>query len=179
MKILIKNGIVITSAASSQQDILIDDKQIVEVADSIAPDGVDQVVDARGLYVMPGGIDVHTHLALPMFDTVSSDDHYTGHKAAAFGGTTTVLDFISHDDRDLLPNVERWHRKAAGLAAVDYSFHMNLTHFDQAILDQLPLLVKEGITSVKMFTAYNERLRLNDAEIFQLMRASVPVTLSP
>jgi dihydropyrimidinase len=179
MKILIKNGIVITSAASENQDILIDGSQIVEVEDTIAPEGVDQVVDAKGLYVMPGGIDVHTHLALPMFDTISSDDHYTGHKAAAFGGTTTVLDFIAHDDHDLLPNIERWHQKAAGLAALDYSFHMNLTHFDRAILEQLPLLVKEGITSVKMFTAYNDRLRLNDAEIFQVMRASAPLGLLP
>ena len=179
MKILIKNGIVITSAASISQDILIDGSLIIAVKENISPDGVDQVVDAQGLYVMPGGIDVHTHLALPMFDTISSDDHYTGHKAAAFGGTTTVLDFIAHDDHDLLPNVERWHQKAASLAALDYSFHMNLTHFDKRIFEQLPLLVNEGITSVKMFTAYNDRLRLDDAEIFQLMRASASLGLLP
>lgn len=176
---LIKNGTLITAAATSHQDILIDGAQIIEVSENIAPDRADEVVDANGLYVMPGGVDVHTHLALPMFDTISSDDHYTGHKAAAFGGTTTVMDFISHDDHDLLPNVNRWHQKAAGLAAVDYSFHMNLTQFDQAILRQLPLLVKEGITSVKVFTAYNERLRLDDADIFQVMRASAQLGILP
>lgn len=179
MKRLIKNGIVTTSLASSKKDVLIDGRQIIEVSDHIALEGVDQVVDAEGFFVMPGGIDVHTHLALPMFDTISSDDHYTGHKAAAFGGTTTVLDFISHDDHDLQPNIDRWHQKAANLAAVDYSFHMNLTQFDQTILAQLPLLVKKGIPSVKMFTAYNDRLRLNDSEIFQVMRACASLGLLP
>lgn len=92
------------------------------------------MIDAQGKYVLPGGIDVHTHFDLPMFGTVSSDDHYTGHKAAAFGGTTTVIDFVPQDLPSLRANVEAWHAKADPKAAIDFSFHMNITRFN----DQWP-----------------------------------------
>ncbi|MEE4194188.1 MAG: dihydropyrimidinase [Anaerolineae bacterium] len=170
MKTLIQNGTVVTHEWSKPFDVLIDGEIIADIGEKLSTEGVDRVVDATERLVMPGGIDVHTHLALPMFDTISSDDHYTGHKAAAFGGTTTVMDFIPHEDHDLMPNIERWHAKAEGLAAVDYSFHMNITQFDQDVLNQLPRLLEEGIPSAKMFTAYNHRMRLTDGEIFQVMR---------
>ena len=108
-----------------------------------------QVIDAKGKLIMPGGVDVHTHLELPMAGTVSSDDHYTGHKAAAFGGTTTVIDFISQDFPHLQDCVNAWHQKADNKAAVDYSFHMNITHFDDIIAKEIPQLKKEGITTLK------------------------------
>lgn len=179
MRTLIQNGTVVTAQQYGAADILIKDEVILQVGENLSHQGVDQVIDAAGLLVMPGGVDVHTHLALPMFDTVSSDDHYTGHKAAAFGGTTTVMDFIPHDDHDLMPNIERWHRKAKGLAAVDYSFHMNISQFDESVLQQLEVLVEQGIPSAKMFTAYNRRMRLHDGEIFQVMRRCAEFGILP
>ena len=118
---------------------------------------------------MPGGVDPHTHFDLPMSGTVSSDDHYTGHKAAAFGGTTTVMDFVPFDFDTIEESVSTWHKKAEK-AAVDYSFHMNLTKFNEKIAKKIPSLVKMGITTLKVFTAYNGRLRLDDGNIFRAMR---------
>jgi dihydropyrimidinase len=121
---------------------------------------------------MPGGVDVHTHFDLPMFGTVSSDDHYTGHKAAAFGATTTVIDFVPQDTSPLLRNVEIWHEKADPKAAVDFGFHMNITHWDEHVASEIPQLVDAGITSIKVFTAYNDRLRLPDDKILLAMRSA-------
>jgi dihydropyrimidinase len=170
MTTLIKSGTIITSAETVQADILIDGEEISAIGkDLIAPPQT-QVIDAFGKLVMPGGVDVHTHLDLPMFGTVSSDDHYTGMKAAAFGGTTSVIDFISQDVSPLLKNVELWHAKADEKAAVDFGFHMNITRFDDEVASEIPKLVKQGVTSLKVFTAYNDRLRLQDGEIFQILR---------
>ena len=102
------------------------------------------MIDARGKLVMPGGVDVHCHLDLPMFGTVSSDDHYTGHKAAAFGGTTTVIDFVSQDFPSLPACVDAWHAAVGGKAAVDYGFHMNITHLYANTLAELPGLLIGG-----------------------------------
>lgn len=169
MSILIKGGTIITAAETFPADILIEGERILAIGDDL-PAGDAQVIDATGKLVLPGGVDVHTHFDLPMFGTVSSDDHYTGHKAAAFGGTTTVIDFISQDVAPLLENVDRWHAKADPKAAVDFSFHMNITRFDEQVAADIPLLVGQGITTLKVFTAYNGRLRLPDGDIFQVMR---------
>lgn len=168
-KICIKNGTLITASETFTADILIEGEKIAAVGGGFDETNC-RVIDAEGKLVMPGGIDPHTHFDLPMFDTVSSDDHYTGHKAAAFGGTTTVMDFVPDDDRHLLNNVEHWHDKADPKAAIDFGFHMNITTFDQEIAAQIPDLLSAGITTLKVFTAYNGRLRLRDGEIFQLMR---------
>ncbi len=169
MPTLIRNGKLITDAQSFLADILIEDEKITQVGENLlAPDA--DVIDATGKIILPGGVDPHTHFDLPMFGTVSSDDHYTGHKAAAFGGTTTVIDFVSQDFPTLGESVAAWHVKADSKAAIDYSFHMNITHFDQSIAEQIPSLPALGITSVKVFSAYNGRLRLQDGEIFQVLR---------
>ncbi len=132
---------------------------------------IDEVIDASGKLVMPGGIDPHVHLDLPMFDTVSSDDHYTGHKAAAFGGTTTVMDFVPQPDTGTLADgVAEWHAKADHKAAIDFGFHMNITRLDAAIEAEIPKLLDLGIPTLKVFTAYNGRLRLQDGEIFRVMQ---------
>ena len=170
MAILIKSGKIITASESFYADILIEGEKISAVAENIPEQEGMQVIDAKGKLIMPGGVDVHTHLELPMAGTVSSDDHYTGHKAAAFGGTTTVIDFISQDFPHLQDCVNAWHQKADNKAAVDYSFHMNITHFDDIIAKEIPQLKKEGITTLKVFTAYNNRLRLDDGSIFKVMR---------
>lgn len=169
MDILIKSGTLITASETFQADILVQDGKISQLGTELqAPQA--QVIDATTKFILPGGVDPHTHFDLPMFNTVSSDDHYTGHKAAAFGGTTTVIDFVSQDFPSLAECVENWHAKADHKAAIDFSFHMNITKWDQAIAAEIPELVALGITSVKVFTAYNHRLRLQDDEIFKVMR---------
>ena len=151
-------------------DLLIEGETIAAVGSGL-PAADAEVVDVTGKLVLPGGVDPHTHFDLPMFDTVSSDDHYTGHKAAAFGGTTTVIDFVPTPERGpLRAGIDEWHAKADPKAAVDFSFHMNITRLDAAILDEIPRLVEQGVTTLKVFTAYNGRLRLQDGEIFQVMR---------
>ena len=128
------------------------------------------MIDLSGKLLLPGGVDPHTHFDLPMFDTVSSDDHYTGHKAAAFGGTTTVMDFVPQDGDTLAESVAAWRAKADPKAAVDFGFHMNITRFNDRIAAEIPNLKDLGINTLKVFMAYNGRLRLQDREIFQVMR---------
>ncbi|WP_298010674.1 MULTISPECIES: dihydropyrimidinase [Anaerolinea] len=171
MSLLIRNGTLITAAETFRADILIEGEKIAAIGASLsAPDA--EVLDAEGKLVLPGGVDVHTHFDLPMFGTVSSDDHYTGHKAAAFGGTTTVIDFVSQDMPALRQCVEAWHARVGGKAAVDYSFHMNITRIYPDTLAELPTLLEEGISSIKVFTAYNNRLRLPDDDILRVMRVA-------
>ena len=169
MKTLIKSGKIITAEDSFIADLLIEGEKIAQIAPGLqAPDA--QVIEADGKLITPGGVDPHTHFELPMFGTVSSDDHYTGHKAAAFGGTTTVIDFVSQDYPSLLACVDAWHGKVDGKAAVDYSFHMNITYLDANVETEIATLPEIGIPSVKVFTAYNNRLRLQDGEIFRVLR---------
>jgi len=165
---LIKNGTLITASETYQADILIEDGKIALIGKSLQiPDA--EPVDATDKLVLPGGVDAHTHFDLEMFDTVSSDDHYTGHKAAAFGGTTTVMDFVVQELQGFRHSVDLWFEKAEK-AAIDYSFHMNLTHFDENVAKDIPSLVEMGITTIKVFTAYNGRLRLDDGSIFKALR---------
>jgi len=168
MTTLIQNGTLVTAAETFAADLLIEGEKIVEIGIGLkAPSA--QVIDAAGKLLMPGGIDPHVHLDLPMFGTVSSDDHYTGHKAAAFGGTTTAMDFVVLEDQGFHYSVDLWMEKAAK-AAIDYSFHMNLTRLDDRLASEIPALRDLGITTLKVFTAYNGRLRLDDGNIFRALR---------
>ena len=171
MATLIKNGTLITASETYKADILIENEKIAQIGENLSHPNAD-VVDATGLYILPGGVDAHVHLDLPMFGTVSSDDHYTGMKAAAFGGTTTVIDFVPQDEGTLAENIGRWRAKADPKAAVDYGFHMNITRFDKDVAKEIFTLPDLGITSLKVFTAYNGRLRLQDGEIFRVMRVA-------
>lgn len=166
---LIHSGTIITASEIIRADLLIEDEKIAVIGTDIPHDAYESI-DAEGKFILPGGVDPHTHFDLPMFDTVSSDDHYTGHKAAAFGGTTTVIDFVPQDYASLKQAVDGWHEKADGKAAIDFGFHMNITQLNDEIEAQIPDLISEGITTLKVFTAYNGRLRLQDGEIFRVMR---------
>lgn len=170
MKTLIKNGKIVTEEKSLVADLLIEDEKISRIAPGLDETNTANIIDASGLYVLPGGVDVHVHLDLPMAGTVSSDDHFTGTRAAAFGGTTTVIDFVSQDSDNLLDCVEKLRAKADEKVAVDYGLHMNITHLTPEIEKQIPLLTDKGVTSLKVFTAYNNRLRLQDGEIFKVLR---------
>jgi dihydropyrimidinase len=169
MTLLIKSGKLITASEIYTADIMVEDQVISQIGVNLKAPGA-EIIDASGKLVMPGGVDPHTHFDLPMFGTVSSDDHYTGHKAAAFGGTTTVIDFVPQDQPTLHDSIDAWHAKADAKAAIDFSFHMNITHLDDAISEEIPSLPNLGITTLKVFTAYNNRLRLEDGEIFRLLR---------
>ncbi len=168
MATLIKNGTLITASDTFQSDILIEGELIVQIGKDLTHPSAD-VIDATGKLIMPGGIDPHVHLDLPMFDTISSDDHYTGHKAAAFGGTTTAMDFVVLEHEGFKYSVDLWMEKAAK-AAIDYSFHMNLTQFSDKIAKEIPSLMEMGIQTLKVFTAYNGRLRIDDGSIFKALR---------
>lgn len=170
MKTILKGGTLVTASEMFRADILIEDEKIALIGRDL-PVGEDtQVVDVSDRLVLPGGVDPHTHFDLPMFGTVSSDDHYTGHKAAAFGGTTTVIDFVPLEEEGIEKSVSLWREKADPKAAIDFSFHMNISRFDDQIEAELPALAGMGITSVKVFSAYNNRLRLSDDNIFRVMR---------
>ncbi|MFN2215496.1 MAG: amidohydrolase family protein, partial [Anaerolineales bacterium] len=180
--LLIKGGTIIRAEDTISADIIVEDGKVTRLItdrDQSFEQEPDRIIDASGKLVMPGGVDPHTHFDLPMFGTVSSDDHYTGHKAAAFGGTTTLIDFVpmvlidsSSDTRNVFSHsVDIWQKKAEK-AAIDFSFHMNLSHYDQNIEDTIPDLVKKGITTLKVFTAYNHRLRLHDEFIFKALRVA-------
>jgi dihydropyrimidinase len=168
MTLLIKNGMLVTASESFTSDLLIEGEKILQIGQDLSVPSA-QVVDASGKFITPGGVDPHTHFDLPMFGTVSSDDHYTGHKAAAFGGTTTVMDFVSLDYPTFRESLDAWQVKARK-AAVDYGFHMNLTRLDDSLAAEIPSLRDMGITTLKVFTAYNNRLRLDDGSIFRAMR---------
>lgn len=169
MAILIKSGTLVTANEIQQADLLIEGERIAALGETIDAPGAD-VLDASGKLILPGGVDAHVHLDLPMFGTLSSDDHYTGGKAAAFGGTTTVIDFVPLDFPTLRESVEAWRAKADPKAAVDFGFHMNITRFNEGVAAEIQRLPELGITSLKVFTAYNGRLRLADGDIFRVMR---------
>lgn len=171
MALLIKSGTLITATDIFEADILVMGERIAQIGVDLQTPGA-QVIDATGKLILPGGIDPHTHFDLPMFNTVSSDDHYTGHKAAAFGGTTTVMDFVPQDFLALEESIAAWRAKADQKAAIDFGFHMNITHLDDQTAEQIPHLVEMGITTLKVFMAYNSRLRLSDGDIFRVLRIS-------
>jgi dihydropyrimidinase len=151
-KSLLQGGTMITADETLSADILIEGEIISAVGQSLPEEGA-EIIDAEGMYILPGGIDPHVHLDLPMFNTVSSDDYYTGGKAAAFGGTTTVLDFVPQDYSSLRESIQVWRQKSNGKASIDFGLHMNISSFDSEILDQIPSLLEEGITTLKVFTA--------------------------
>ena len=167
--LLIKGGTLLTVRGQERADLHIEGETIKSIGKNLELEGA-EVIDAAGKILMPGGIDPHVHLDLPMFGTISSDDHYTGMKAAAFGGTTTVLDFVPLVEPTSGESVDKWLAKAEPKAAVDFGLHMNITRFDESIRAEIPALVDRGITTLKVFTAYNGRLRLQDGEIFEVLR---------
>src|SRR5207249_3359592 len=154
MKTLIKNGTVVTASDTAKTDVLIDGEQIAAIGNGLEVKA-DQTIEAEGRYVMPGAVDVHTHMELPFGGTFSSDDFATGTAAAAWGGTTTIVDFALHDyGESLQAGLERWHAKAAAKAHIDYGFHMIVREVNQQTLADMDTLVEQGVTSFKLFMAY-------------------------
>jgi dihydroorotase-like cyclic amidohydrolase len=167
MRTVIKGGTVITASDMYRADVLIEDEQIAAIGRDLAGDAV---IDAGGAYVIPGGIDVHTHLEMPFGGTVSSDDFFTGHQAAAFGGTTTHLDFaIQPKGATLRETFDMWSAKAHGKAAIDYGFHLAITDLPDRIMNEIPQCPEWGVTSLKLFMAYKGALMVDDGTLFRAL----------
>jgi dihydropyrimidinase len=169
MSLLIKNGTVITASDLYQADVYIERDTVTAIGTSL-PMQADRVIDATGRYVIPGGIDCHTHLDMPFGGTTSADDFESGTIAAAFGGTTSIVDFaIQYRGQTLHHAWETWMKKAEGKAAIDYGFHMIMTEVNDGIEQEMDALVGQGVTSFKLFMAYPGVFMLDDASIFRAM----------
>ena len=173
MSVLIKNGHIFTAVDNYVADILVDDGKIRTIGIDLTADA-EKTIDATGKYVIPGGIDPHTHLDFPFGGTVSSDDFSTGTIAAAVGGTTSIVDFVVQQRGQALTEaLEIWHQKAEGQAAIDYGFHMIVQDLPDHRLSEMDEMVRQGVTSFKMFMAYRGAVMVDDDTIFKAMvRAS-------
>ena len=177
MSLLIKGGTVVSATGAQLTDVLVDGEQIAallapgsEPAES-AERGAEQVLDATGKYVVPGGIDGHTHMELPFGGTVASDDFETGTRAAAWGGTTTIIDFaVQTATEDVRESLDAWMAKAEGNCAIDYGFHMIVGGVNEGSLKAMDALVHEGITSFKLFMAYPGVFLSDDGQILRAMQ---------
>ncbi len=170
MSLLVKNGRIITAVDDYRADIFVERDTISLIGPDLKVDA-DQVIDAKGRYVFPGGIDPHTHLDMPFGGTVTADNFETGTRAAAHGGTTTLIDFaIQTKGHSALEGLDTWHKKAQGNTAIDYGFHMIITDVEGGRLDELRTLADEGITSFKLFTAYPGVLYVDDGTLYRVMR---------
>jgi dihydropyrimidinase len=173
MPTLIQNGTVISPEGQQKADVLFEGETIVQVAPGIPANG-HTLVDARGLLVMPGGVDVHTHLDMPFGGTVSADDYRTGTIAAAVGGTTTVIDFVLQSRGHTMSEaLTTWLAKSAGKACIDYGLHMAVTDLGPGEgaqgLAEMEAMVKQGISSFKLFMAYPNVLMIDDGLMYKVM----------
>src|SRR6266566_7302184 len=169
MRTLIKNGTIVTAVDQYEGDVLVEDEKITLIGTSLDM-AADKTIDANGKYVLPGGIDVHTHLDMPFGGATSADDFESGTTAAAFGGTTSIVDFaIQYKGQTLHHAWETWAKKAEGKAVVDYGFHMIMTDFNDQVEQEMDALVRQGITSFKLFMAYPGVFMLDYASIFKAL----------
>jgi dihydropyrimidinase len=172
MKTLIRNGRIVTAVDDYRADILVDGETVSVIGAKLDMEA-DLVIDAAGKLVIPGGIDPHTHMELPFGGTTAADDFLTGTRAAAFGGTTTIIDFaVQYKGEALLQAVDNWHRKAEGKTAIDYGFHLITTELEDNQIEEMHTVMDEGITSFKLFMAYPGVFLVDDATIFRAMSAA-------
>ena len=173
MRTLISNGTIVTTEGSSVADVLVDGETIALIGADLAGAGIsaDETIDATGKYVIPGAIDVHTHMELPFGGTFAKDTFETGTRAAAFGGTTTIVDFaVQTRGQSLREGLDAWHAKAEGNAVADYGFHMIMSDVNDDTLNEMDQLVAEGVPDFKLFTAYPGVFYSDDGAIFRAMQ---------
>ncbi len=172
MKTLIKNGTIVTATETFIGDVLVDGETVAALGLSLEASGA-KVIDAGGRLVIPGGIDVHTHLDMPFGGAFSVDDFETGTIAAAHGGTTCVVDFaIQEPGGTLRQAFDTWMGKAEGKAAIDYGFHMIMRQYTEPLGSEMADMVREGVTSFKLFMAYPGVFFMDDGSIFRAMQRS-------
>lgn len=176
MNTLLRNGTVVTEGGALRADVLITGETIGAIgADLSALAGpLDaHIVDASERFILPGGIDVHTHLDVPFGGTRVSDDFFTGQRAAAFNGTTCHIDFARQDKGESLAStIDRWHAMARDRAVIDYGFHLAITDATDAVIDEIPAIGRAGVTSLKLFMAYKGFIQVDDATLYRTMRAA-------
>jgi dihydropyrimidinase len=173
MRTLITNGTIVTADGSYPADVLIDGETIAAIGADLDAAGAsaDETIDASGRYVIPGGIDVHTHMQLPFGGTFAKDTFETGTRAAAFGGTTSIVDFaVQSKGKSLREGLDAWHAKAEGNAVTDYGFHMIMSDVTDDSLKEMDQLVTEGIPDFKLFTAYPGVFYSDDGAIYRAMQ---------
>ena len=170
MRTLIKGGTIVNADATTPADVLVDGEKVALIGQSLEVTA-DRTIDANGKWVIPGAIDVHTHMELPFGGTFAKDTFETGTRAAAFGGTTTIIDFaVQGKGQALREGLDAWHAKAEGKATVDYGFHMIMSDVTDATLGEMDTLVEEGVTDFKLFTAYPGVFFSDDGAIFRAMQ---------
>jgi len=170
MRTLIKGGTIVNADAMTKADVLIDGEEIALIGLDLDV-AADQVIDATGKWILPGAIDGHTHMEMPFGGTYSKDTFETGTRAAAFGGTTTIVDFaIQPMGGTLRQGIDTWHEKADGKACIDYGFHCIVSDMRDELLPEMDRLVEEGITDFKLFTAYPGVFLSSDAAIFKALK---------
>src|SRR3954469_14377544 len=171
MRTLIRNGTVVNAGGALAADVLVDGETIAAVTAPGVFDTADTVIDAAGKYVIPGGIDAHTHMEMPFGGTASVDTFATGTTAAAWGGTTTIIDFaVQAKGTSLLAPLDKWHEKADGNCAIDYGFHMIVSDVNDTTLKEMDACIANGVTSFKMFMAYPGVFYATDGEILLAMQ---------
>ena len=169
LRTLIKNGTIVTAVDQYKGDLLLEGEKIALIGTSLGMEA-DKTIDASGKYVLPGGIDVHTHLDMPFGGATSADDFETGTRAAAFGGTTSIVDFaIQYKGQTLHHAWETWAKKAESKAVIDYGFHMIMTDLNDQTEQEMDALVRQGISSFKLFMAYRGIFMLDDGSIFKAL----------
>src|SRR3954463_14761583 len=169
VSVLIKGGTIVTASDLYRGDVFVEGERITTIGTALDLPA-DRVIDAAGKLVLPGGIDVHTHLDMPFGGTTSADDFESGTIAAAFGGTTSIVDFaIQYRGQTLHHAMETWAKKAEGKAVIDYGFHMIITDLNDQVEGEMDALVRQGISSFKLFMAYPGVFMLDDASIFKAL----------
>ena len=170
MSVLIKNGRVITAVDDYLADVFIKNETVTLIGKNLEMEA-DEIIDASGKYLFPGGLDPHTHLDMPFGGTTSADDFETGTLAAAYGGTTTLIDFaIQTKGQSTLEALDTWHEKAEGKTAIDYGFHMIITDLEDNRVHEMKMLADDGVTSYKLFMAYPGVLYVDDGTIYREIR---------
>jgi dihydropyrimidinase len=176
MSTLIRNGTVVNADGILSADVLVDGEKIAAVAAPGVFAEADTVIDAGGKYVLPGGIDAHTHMEMPFGGTFSADTFFTGTRAAAWGGTTTIIDFaVQAKGTSLLSTMDKWHEKADGHCAVDYGFHMIVSDVNDQSLKEMETCIDAGVNSFKMFMAYPGVFYATDGEILRAMQKAADI----
>jgi dihydropyrimidinase len=172
MTTIIKNGRIITATDDYAADIFIDGESIALIGENLSAKA-DKTIDAKGKLVIPGAIDPHVHMQLPFGGTVSSDDFESGSRAAAFGGTTTMIDFaIQFKGKTFQQTIDDWHAKAAGKCAIDYGYHLAITEFESHHKKEFQKVVDQGITTFKLFLAYPGVFMVDDQTMFRVMQSA-------
>lgn len=175
MGVVLKGGRIVTAVDSYYSDVRIEGEKIVSIGSDLEKPG-DEIISAQGYYIMPGGIDTHTHFDLDVGSTVTADNFESGTKAAIVGGTTTILDYACQNKGQSLKDaLKDQHKKSNGVCFCDYGFHMGITDWNNSVSDEVEDMIKEGVTSFKLYMAYKKTLQVDDGVIYKALKRTKEV----